>query len=267
MNKTTSRSRKTRSCRCLAACLALATAGGLTTVFADQTLQLDFENGLDGVGPKGEAIRCVTPGILTLTDQGKNGRAALVANRSLDAFQSLTDGSPPIETGHLKFELGSVLNRNQGSISMWVRPFFNGEYTGVPAGEQCHYYLFDSGQPDPANTQERSGGIRILLIHTRTPEGQVTVLSALLALDTGETVQLEAAVSWDPEAWHQIGLSWDPVKATLFFDKYPVASQPTGSSLEEFQEFFTIGGTWYGTHPLQGLVDEVAISDEPGTPH
>lgn len=256
---------------CLRWTAALWIAAAPLAVMAQSTFEVNFDDltsraqlsgtpGQTSAEPEVEAV-------LTRGGGGVQGEAAIIAGESLEAFGAAAGeaGGSLIAPGRgLRYFTPEVLNPQAGEIRMAFRPSYNGTYT-LPAGSTTPtrlYYLFDSGAPSPHGESERVGGIQILIKHAKAEGGDAYMLNVHMALASGEIAKMARPVAATPEEWHTVRLRWSGSEAVLEFDDKVVDRQTIEGPLADFQEFFTVGGSWYGTWPLQGLVDEVRISSE-----
>lgn len=202
--------------------------------------------------------------ILTHNANGQNGEAAIIALEALEDFGALAggaDGTPVESRQGLRYFCPEVLNNQAGEIQISFSPFYNGTYaTPKGGGDPIRlYYLFDSGTLAPEGESQRAGGIQIYIKHVKKEPNDTYMLNAMLTLASGEVIAMARPVAANPRQWHTVVLRWNEVEAVLEFDEKVVEKKNIPEELTEFQEFFTIGGSWYGTWPIQGLIDDVKV--------
>ncbi len=191
-----------------------------------------------------------TPPVLTIgfdKDFNANGPGGIVAARLIDkpalapgrSGQALKSGP---EFGYLEFPTDSVLDREAGTVEMWVCPL---DWT--PDEEKFHVFFETRGEGALYLYKYYQGDL-LLMLSCDNVAGPYTTSSAPM---TG----------WQPGQWHHIAGTWSADGVMCYVDGKPAAKQPSQGSLPRvLGKTFRIGDQpWQFARPTSSLIDDVRI--------
>jgi hypothetical protein len=193
-------------------------------------LHLDFERGLDGVGPAGPMKPTVV------------GNPKLVPGKVGQGVQV----GPGF--GRLDFPTVGLLNRDAGTVEMWVCPV-----DWESADGKFHVFF-----------ECRGRGAFYLYEYWTT--------DSLLMLTCPETegpyASSQVPTAFRPGEWHHIAGTWSPQGVQAYLDGKPAGTFPVSGSLpRELGAMLQIGDEpWQFPRTSSSLLDEVRIYDRALTP-
>jgi hypothetical protein len=170
--------------------------------------------------------------------QGETGAAA-----GLEFVPGRYGQGALFETGDsLSYPVAGNLDASQGTLEFWLRPNWDGDAGG-------NYTLFYWGAEDADAFILRKDEISNLVFDR---------------FFTGAGCGAAANVAgWREGDWHHLAITWQGLEMRLYVDgqeadreKCPQEIQPTAST-------FTIGSGLGGSQAVDGIIDEVRISDVP----
>lgn len=166
------------------------------------------------------------------------GKAVLVDGKFGKAFK----GGP--QTGNLYFPTEGIINKQQGTIEMWVSP---ADWAGT---EKKFHAFFDAH------------GEGVLYLYKYYSSGLLMVTASEFS---GPYRSAETSIdSWKPGQWHHIAGTWSPTRQVLYIDGKPVGSNVPRTPKSLKSEFLLGDKDWpspTGPRTSSSLIDRVRIYD------
>ncbi|MCB0172091.1 MAG: LamG domain-containing protein [Anaerolineae bacterium] len=152
---------------------------------------------------------------------GRTGQAALFQGKDTLAYRS---------EGHL--------NRERGRLTFWLKPQW-------PGRDGRDYIFFDIGDGfyNRLRVQKDGGNnLRFIVWGPRSENG----LSYNVA-------------HWQPDEWHQIGVTWEPQRIALYVDGKLRDTSPKVDLPDRLAAKFFVGSSSNGDHQANAVIDELLI--------
>lgn len=202
---------------------AFSSAWGLPT----PSLYVSFDTTLDGVGRSGELVPAIVTRFPALVP-GKRGKAMRAG---------------PL-TGQVEFLSAGILNREQGSVEMWVSPV---DWDG--SDDKFHVFF-----------EARSEGALYLYKYFDSPR------ALMLATDHQESGPYHFSAKeaiWRPGEWRHLVGTWSVEGVRLYVDGKPATPVPVPATLPgKIPRTFLLGDSpWHSLRISSSLIDEVRIYD------
>jgi hypothetical protein len=203
-----------------------ATAGAQTR----PVLYLDFETGLDAVGPEGPVAATVV------------GEPKLVPGKVGQGVQV----GPGF--GRLDFPTDGRLTPNAGTVEMWVCPV-----DWESADGKFHVFF------------ECRGDGALYLYEYWTSE---SLLMLTCPENTGPYASAQLPTAFKPGEWRHLAGTWSPVGVQVYLDGKPAGTVPVGGSLPHvLGAILQIGDEqWQFPRTSTSVLDEVRVYDRALTP-
>ncbi|MEA3402362.1 MAG: LamG-like jellyroll fold domain-containing protein [Armatimonadota bacterium] len=194
---------------------------------------------LEGVGDR--RIRLLIPEGEPMFADAKFGQGLIV-----------TRLSPPIH-----YPRQGNLNRDEGTIEVWFKPYWNSPAEREQERDHCYHYLFDS------RDEKYQDGYQVYFWDS----GKVGARKSLHG--GGPVERFSHPVTWETPAWHHVAFTWkrrgDEVAARLFLDGEEVAARtgPAEEMPQALHDRITLGTNAPRTSNsfLNGIIDCVRTSD------
>lgn len=167
----------------------------------------------------------------------------------------------PAQYRTLTYAREGNLKLAEGTLEFWFRPRERHD-------EPEHLrYLFDL----PTSCVDSEGNHQRVVIALTDEHGR-SFIRAFFG-PTGREGEMVAPISWQPDEWHHVALTWDKQVVRLFLDGQMAAQKPTAGGLfdghqeaiDGISEFFVVGGLMNASieRSARGTMRQLKIYDHP----
>lgn len=197
------------------------------------TLSLDFENGINAIGPDGKTL---APRL--------EGKAILQKGKFGQAFKSGPD------SGYLYFPTKGIVSPRSGTVEMWVCPL---DWTG---DERAFHVFFDARGQGSLYLYKYFTSSVLLMLSAPAPGGPYHSARANVE-------------NWKPGEWHFIAGTWSPRSQEVYVDGKLINSTVPDLPAKLDPEFRIGDHPWNEagiTRTSSSLIDRVRIYDRALSP-
>ena len=164
----------------------------------------------------------------------------------------------------IDFPMAGNINLKEGTVEFWTKMDFSRK---LPEGKDFSlYYFIDI----PTNLTDEKGLQKRVTLVVQEIKGKPLEKvpgKKVFHYFMGTGGAITSIVTWQPDEWHHIAITWNETETSLFLDGRKIGSKPLKGGLFEgkqsvCKESFLIGGLWNSLSDSgpEAVIDEFRIS-------